>query len=102
MSSLYASRVADSVSTLPDAARAAAEDSIGRANAVAASLPASEAARIRDAAADAFTSALGIGFTVAAACALFAAVGAKLWLPATHRAPAAVAERHAVAVATAA
>jgi DHA2 family multidrug resistance protein-like MFS transporter len=102
MSSLYASRVADSVAALPDAARAAAEDSIGRANAVAASLPASEAARIRDAAADAFTSALGIGFTVAAACALLAAVGAKLWLPAAHRAPAAVAERHTVAVATAA
>ncbi len=102
MSSLYASRVADSVSTLPGVARAAAEDSIGRANAVAASLPAAEAARIRDAAADAFTSALGIGFTAAAACALLAAVGAKLWLPATHRAPAVVAARHAAAVATAA
>jgi hypothetical protein len=87
------------VSTLPGVARAAAEDSIGRANAVAASLPASEAARIRDAAADAFTSALGIGFTVAAACALLAA---ELWLPAAHRASAAVAERHTVAVATAA
>jgi MFS transporter, DHA2 family, multidrug resistance protein len=102
MSSLYASRVADSVSALPDAARTAAEDSIGRANAVAATLPASEAAHIRDAAADAFTSALGIGFTVAAACALLAALAAKLWLPATHRARAGGPEPHAVAVAAAA
>jgi EmrB/QacA subfamily drug resistance transporter len=85
ISSLYASRVAGAVSTLPDTARAAA-DSIGRANAVAASLPASEAARIRDAAPDAFTGALGMGFTVAAACALVAAIAAKRWLPATHRA----------------
>jgi MFS transporter, DHA2 family, multidrug resistance protein len=86
MSSLYASRVADSVAALPDAARAAAEDSIGKANAVAASLPASEAARVSDAAAHAFTEALGIGFTVAAACALLAALAAKRWLPARHRA----------------
>jgi MFS transporter, DHA2 family, multidrug resistance protein len=84
MSSLYASRIADSVGTLPDAARAAAEDSIGRANAVAASLPASEAARVGDAAADAFTSALGLGFTAASACAILGALAAKRWLPAAH------------------
>src|ERR671923_154198 len=71
---------------LPDSARTAAEDSIGKANAVAASLPASDAARVTDAAAHAFTEALGIGFTVAAACALLAALAAKRWLPARHRA----------------
>src|ERR671923_2426812 len=86
ISSIYASRVADSVANLPDAARTAAQDSIGKANAVAATLPASEAARVSDAAARAFTDALGIGFAVAAACALLAAIAAKLWLPARHRA----------------
>jgi len=86
ISSVYASRVADSIASLPDAARTAAEDSVGRANAVAATLPASDGARVADAAANAFTSALGIGFAVAAGCALLAAIAAKLWLPATHRA----------------
>jgi MFS transporter, DHA2 family, multidrug resistance protein len=86
ITSLYASRIANSVATLPDASRAAAEDSVGKANSVAADLPASEATRVTQAAADAFTQALGIGFTVAAACALLAALAAKRWLPAAHRA----------------
>jgi MFS transporter, DHA2 family, multidrug resistance protein len=95
ISSLYASRIADSVAGLPDAARAAAEDSIGKANAVAASLPASEGERIADAAAKAFTDALGIGFAVAAGCALVAAIAARRWLPAAHRErPAEVVELH--------
>ena len=38
-------------------------------------------------AANAFTEALGIGFTVAGACAVAGAVVVKLWLPARHRAP---------------
>jgi len=84
ISSLYASRVADSVAVLPDAARTAAEDSVGRANAVAASLPADQGARVTDAAAHAFTDAMGIGFAVAAGCALVAAVVAWRWLPARH------------------
>jgi EmrB/QacA subfamily drug resistance transporter len=85
ISSLYASRVSDSVATLPEQARAAAEDSIGKANAIAAELPASQGDSIVTAAADAFTSALGIGFTVAGAAAFLAAVAVKLWLPARHR-----------------
>jgi EmrB/QacA subfamily drug resistance transporter len=85
ISSLYASRIADAVAGLPDSAQAAAQDSIGQANAVAADLPAAEAARLADAAANAFTEALGIGFTVAAAFALLAALIAKRWLPAGHR-----------------
>jgi len=84
VSSLYASRVADSAAALPDAARTAAQDSIGQANAVATTLPASEAAQLTHAAADAFTSALGLGFTAAAVCALLGAVAARRWLPATH------------------
>jgi DHA2 family multidrug resistance protein-like MFS transporter len=86
ISSVYASRVADSVASLPDASRAAAEDSIGRANAVAASLPASEAEHLTSAAAQAFTDALAIGFTAAAICALAGALAAWRWLPARHRA----------------
>jgi EmrB/QacA subfamily drug resistance transporter len=84
ISSVYASRVADSIATLPDAARTAAEDSVGRANAVAASLPADQAQSVTDAAAKAFTDALGIGFAVAAACALAAAIAAAKKLPARH------------------
>jgi EmrB/QacA subfamily drug resistance transporter len=90
ISSLYASRISDSVTTLPEQARVAAEDSIGKANAIAAELPATQGANLADAAADAFTSALGIGFTVAAAAAFVAAVVVKLYLPERHRAPARV------------
>jgi EmrB/QacA subfamily drug resistance transporter len=90
ISSLYASRVGDAVAGLPDGARVAAEDSIGRANTVAEKLPATEAARLSDAAADAFTQAMGIGFTVAAGAAFLAAIAVKLWLPAKHREPAKV------------
>ena len=89
VSSLYASRVADSVASLPDAGRTAAQDSIGKANAVAAQLPAGTGDHLAHSAADAFTSAMGIGFGVAAACALVAAVAALRWLPARHEAPAA-------------
>ena len=87
ITSLYASRVADSVAGLPDAARTAAEDSVGQANAVAATLPADQGAQLSQAAADAFTSAVGIGFTVAAAFALVAAFAARRWLPARHTEP---------------
>jgi hypothetical protein len=99
ISSLYASRIADAAAGLPDSAQAAAQDSIGQANAVAADLPAAEGARLADAAANAFTDALGIGFTVAAAFALLAAIMAKRWLPAAHREPAAeVVELHPAVV----
>jgi Na+/melibiose symporter-like transporter len=81
ISTLYASRVGDATATLPEQARVAAEDSIGQANAVAAGLPAEEGARLAGAAADAFTEALAIGFTVAAAFAAVAAVIVKVWLP---------------------
>ena len=54
------------------------------ANAVAAQLPAEQGASLAEAAADAFTEALGIGFAVAGAAALIAAVVVKLWLPSRH------------------
>jgi EmrB/QacA subfamily drug resistance transporter len=85
ISSLYATRIADSVASLPDGARTAAEDSIGKANTVAEHLPAAQATHVTDAAAKAFTDALGIGFTVAGCCAVVAAIAVKLWLPARHR-----------------
>ena len=86
ITSLYASRIGDSVSALPESAQVAAEDSIGQANAIAAQLPAGEAARLSHAAADAFTEAMAIGFTVAGGAAVAAAVVVKLWLPSRHRA----------------
>jgi MFS transporter, DHA2 family, multidrug resistance protein len=74
ITSLYASRVEDGAASLPEAARVASEDSIGKAQAVAAELPVAEGARLADSASTAFTDALGIGFSVAAAFAIAAAV----------------------------
>jgi EmrB/QacA subfamily drug resistance transporter len=81
ITSLYASRLGDSVGSLPEAARVAAEDSIGKAQAVAANLPASEGAGLADSASTAFTDALGIGFSVAAAFAIAGAVLVWRYLP---------------------
>jgi MFS transporter, DHA2 family, multidrug resistance protein len=85
ISTLYAARMEDEVSVLSEPSAAAAEDSIGQANAVAATLPPSEGARLTDAAASAFTDALAIGFTVAAVSTLVAAFVVARWLPARHR-----------------
>ena len=87
ITSLYASRIGDSVAALPEQARVAAEDSVGQANAIAGQLPAEQGASLAEAAGDAFTHALGIGFTVAGAAALIAAIVVKLWLPDRHREP---------------
>ena len=76
ITALYGSRMAD----FP----AEAADSIGQANAVATSLPAEQGASLMDAAASAFTEAMGIGFLVAAGVALLAAVVVKRRLPARH------------------
>ena len=90
ITSLYATRIGDAVAGLPEQARTAAEDSIGKANAVAAELPTAEGARLADAAAEAFTHAMGAGFLVAGLVATLAAIAVKRWLPARHRdAPAA-------------
>jgi hypothetical protein len=68
ISTFYASRI-HNVASLPDASRLAAEDSAGQANAVASTLSASEGAHVTDAAAHAFTEALGLGLGAAAVCA---------------------------------
>src|SRR3954467_11688456 len=46
ISALYGSLMAESVSSLPQAGQAAAEDSVGKAHAIAATLPASEGAQL--------------------------------------------------------
>jgi EmrB/QacA subfamily drug resistance transporter len=81
ITSLYGSNVSDSTGTLPHGVAIAAEDSVGAAQAVASQLPLAEGARLADAASSAFTDALGIGFGVAAAFALLAAVFVKRRLP---------------------
>jgi EmrB/QacA subfamily drug resistance transporter len=84
ISSLYGSRISESVSSLPHAAQVAAEDSVGKAHSIAATLPASEAARIAHAASVAYTEALGIGFAIAAVGAIAAGVAVWRWLPPRH------------------
>jgi hypothetical protein len=79
ITSLYVSRVGDATAALPEAARAASEDSIGQANAVAATLP--DSSNLADAASSAFTEAIGIGFTVAGAVAIVAALAVRRLLP---------------------
>ena len=86
ITTLYASRMSDSVAGLPEESRVAAEDSIGMANAVAATLPAEQGQQLTDAAADAFTEALALGFLATGVVAALAVVMVKLWLPAGHRA----------------
>jgi MFS family permease len=86
IASFYSSRISDDVASLPESAQSAAQDSIGQANAVAATLPHSEGASLAASAADAFTGALGIGFTAAAGVALVGALAVKRWLPARHAA----------------
>jgi EmrB/QacA subfamily drug resistance transporter len=84
ISSLYGSRIADSASSLPAAAQLAAEDSIGKAHSIAATLPASEGASLAHAASGAYTDALGIGFAIAAIAAIAAGFAVRRWLPARH------------------
>ena len=54
-------------------------------HAVAEHLPADQAHHLTSAAADPFTHALAVGFTVGGAAALVAAVAVKLFLPERHR-----------------
>jgi EmrB/QacA subfamily drug resistance transporter len=81
ISTVYASKIHDSVASLPDSSRIAAEDSVGRADAVASTLPAAQGADLTHAAGVAFTDALGIGFGVAAVAAVFGAFVVRRWLP---------------------
>lgn len=83
---IYTDRVSDATASLPPALRGPVEASIGGANAVAAGLPASLGGHLAAVAADAFTTALGLGLVTAAAIALLGAVVVVWKLPARHRA----------------
>jgi EmrB/QacA subfamily drug resistance transporter len=82
VSSLYANDVEGSLPALPPDAQAAAEDSIGAANAVAAQLPPDAASGVLATTGDAFSHAMGVGLLVAAALAGLAAVVVARFLPA--------------------
>jgi EmrB/QacA subfamily drug resistance transporter len=82
ITSLYSSRVGDDTAALaPDVARTA-EESVGGAVNVAAGLPDAQGSALVDAAATAYTSALGISFLIAAVAAALGAVIAARFLPA--------------------
>jgi len=81
ISSIYTSKIHDSVATLPESTRTAAEDSVGGADAAAATLSHAQGADLVHAAGAAFTDALGIGFLAAACLALSAAFAVRRWLP---------------------
>ena len=85
ISSLYATRMHDHATSLPAASQTAAEESIGQANAVAATLPTAEAASLADAAASAFTDAMGIAFAVTAVFALAGAIAVGACSPRASR-----------------
>ena len=82
VSSLYSNDVQGSLGALPTPAQAAAEDSIGAANAIAAQLPPDAASSLLATTGDAFTQAMGIGLSVAAALAAAMAVVVARFLPA--------------------
>src|SRR5262245_53002949 len=88
ITTFYASRIDGHAASLPEASRSAAEDSIGQAHAVAATLPAAEGSSLVDAAANAFTDAMGIGLSVAGVCAAIGALAVRRWLPAGEVEPA--------------
>jgi EmrB/QacA subfamily drug resistance transporter len=85
ISTLYAAKIDGDVASLPDASRSMAEDSVGGANAIASTLSDSEAARLTETAANAYTDSLAIGFSIAAVCAALAAVAVHRWLPPRER-----------------
>jgi EmrB/QacA subfamily drug resistance transporter len=83
VSSLYSNDVKDSLGALPPQGQAAAEDSIGAANAIAAQLPPDAASRLLAASGDAFTQAMGFGLLLAAAFAAITAIIVLRFLPAS-------------------
>jgi EmrB/QacA subfamily drug resistance transporter len=81
LSTFYAARVDEHVAGLPQASQDAAKDSIGQANAVAATLPGDAGTALQHAAGVAFTDALGLSLTIAAACSVLGALAVRRWLP---------------------
>src|SRR4051794_12103917 len=81
VSSAYSSRVEDATGALPQAAAAAASDSVGGATAVAERLGGSAGETLQHAAGSAYTEALGIGLAVAAVVLTLGALAVRRWLP---------------------
>ena len=84
IATLYTSGIEDEISTLSDRARGTAADSIGAAHVVASALPTDQGTQIMAAAGEAYTDALGIGLTLAAAMAVLGAILVRHRLPARH------------------
>jgi hypothetical protein len=80
--SLYSNDVDGSLGALPSQAQAAAEDSIGAASTIAAQLPPETASSLLATTGDAFTQAMGIGLSLAAALAAAMAIVVARFLPA--------------------
>ncbi|HSL64857.1 MAG TPA: MFS transporter [Gaiellaceae bacterium] len=81
VSSLYSRDVEGTLAGLPPEAQAAAEDSVGAANAIAAQLPPDAAAGVLATTGDAFTHAMGVGLLVAAVLAAVTAGVVGRFLP---------------------
>jgi hypothetical protein len=81
VNSLYSGEVESSLTGVSPQARAAAESSVGAANAIAAQLPPDEADGLVAAAGEAFTQAMGVGLLVAAVLAGVTAVVVARFLP---------------------
>ena len=82
MNSIYSSRVAAAVTTLPAEAAAVAKDSVGAALQIAASLPGDSGAALSAAAAEAFTDAFGLAILIGAAVILLGALVVARVMPA--------------------
>lgn len=81
VSSLYSRDVEGTLAGLPPQAQAAAENSVGAANAIAAQLPPDAAAGVLATTGDAFTHAMGVGLLVAAVLAAVTAGVVGRFLP---------------------
>jgi EmrB/QacA subfamily drug resistance transporter len=94
VNSLYADDLASSAGALPEPARAAAEESVGSAGAVAAQLPPDTGQSLLAAASDAYVQAMGIGLAVAAVFSVGAAMLVARALPGRKLAAAAAPSAH--------
>jgi EmrB/QacA subfamily drug resistance transporter len=91
--SLYASRLDDDTGALAPDAAATAEESIGGAISVADGMPGTDGSALADAAASAYSTALGLGLLGAAVAAAVGAVIAARFLPARETETETVAEQ---------
>jgi EmrB/QacA subfamily drug resistance transporter len=88
ISSIYSDDVDGKLGAVPPGARAATQESVGAAHAVAAHLPPEAGSGVLAAAGGAFTDAMGIGLVIAAALAAVTAVLVVILLPSPRMAPA--------------